>query len=86
MNPWKLTSFVLAIALLLVVGLRLVDPASAQPQRQPHMRTALQHLRLAKNELQRATADKGGHRVKAMELTNAAIDQVQRGMKFDNRH
>lgn len=86
MNPWKLTSFVLALALLLIVGLRVVDSASAAPEAQPHMRTALKYLRFAKDQLQRANTDKGGHRVKAIELTGAAIDQVQEGIKFDNRH
>ena len=86
MNPWKLSSFVLAIALFLVVGLRAIDSASAAPEAQPHMRTALRHLRVAKDQLQRGASDKGGHRVKAIELTDAAIDQVQRGIKFDNRH
>lgn len=84
MNPWKLTSLALALVLALVVGLRVVDTASAAPQ--GHMRSALNHLRLAKDQLQKATPDKGGHRVKAIELTNGAIDQVQAGMRFDNRH
>ncbi|HTE49303.1 MAG TPA: hypothetical protein VK698_00410 [Kofleriaceae bacterium] len=86
MNPWKLTSLVLALVVLFFVGLRVVDDASAGPEAQPNMRTALGYLRQAKNSLQRAVPDKGGHRVKAVELTNAAIDEVQRGMRFDNRH
>jgi len=86
MNPWKLTSFVLAIALFVIVGLRVVDSAEAGPEAQPNMRTALRSLRFAKKELERATPDKGGHRVRAIELTGAAIDQVEQGMKFDNRH
>jgi hypothetical protein len=85
-NPWKLTSLLLALALCLVFGIHAVDSASASPEAQPRMRTALRHLRLAKDQLQRANTDKGGHRVKALELTDAAIDQVQRGIKFDNRH
>lgn len=84
MNPWKLTSLVLALVLALVVGFQVVDTASAAPQ--GHMRSALNHLRLAKDQLQKATHDKGGHRVKAIELTNGAIDQVQAGIRFDNRH
>ena len=84
MNPWKLTSLVLALVLALVVGLRVVDSAWAAPQ--GHMQSALKHLRLAKDQLQRATPDKGGHRVKAIDLTSGAIDQVQSGMRFDNRH
>lgn len=84
MNPWKLTSLVLALVLALVVGLRVVDSAWAAPQ--GHMRSALNHLRMAKDQLQKATPDKGGHRVKAIELTNGAIDQVQSGIRFDNRN
>ena len=86
MNPWKLTSFVLALVLLFVVGLRVIDSASADPERQPHMRTALKHLRFAKDQLQRGSSDKGGHRAKAIDLTNGAIYQVERAIKFDNRH
>jgi hypothetical protein len=86
MNPWKLTSLVLALALLLVFGLRAVDSASADPERQPHMRAALKSLRIARGELQRGSSDKGGHRVKAIELTDGAIYQVERAIKFDNRH
>lgn len=47
---------------------------------QPHMQRALEALRSAKNNLQRATSDKGGHRVKALEYVNAAIDEVNRGI------
>jgi hypothetical protein len=85
MNPWKLTTLVLAVALVLVVGLRAIDSASASPEPQPHMRIALRHLRAAKEELQRASTDKGGHRVRAIELTDGAILQVVEGIKFDNR-
>jgi hypothetical protein len=49
------------------------------------MRAALKYLRAAHAELKDATADKGGHRVKAMELTEAAIGQVEKGIAFDNR-
>ncbi len=85
MNPWKLTSLVLAVVLLFVIGTRVIDTAAADPEAQPRTRAALKHLRIAKDQLQRATTDKGGHRVKAIELTGAAIDQVQEGIKFDNR-
>lgn len=76
-NPWKLTTFALAAALTASV-------ATADPQ--PKMRDALGHLRAAADSLKNAAQDKGGHRVKALELTNAAITQVEKGIKFDNRH
>ena len=48
---------------------------------QPHMQNALKSLNTAKTELQSATPDKGGHRVKAIGLVNSAIDEVQKGIK-----
>jgi Spy/CpxP family protein refolding chaperone len=79
-NPWKLTSFALAGAL----AISLVPAAGADPQ--PKMHDALDFLQSAERALQVATPDKGGHRVKALELTRSAIAQVREGIKFDNRH
>ena len=79
-NPWKLTSFALAGAL----ALSNVASVGADPQ--PKMHDALDHLQIAQRALEQATADKGGHRAKAIELTAAAIAQVKEGIKFDNRH
>jgi hypothetical protein len=53
---------------------------------QPHMEAAMQHLRQAQEELQRATSDKGGHRVRAIEFVKQAESEVQAGMHFDDRH
>ncbi len=57
----------------------------AEAENQPQMRNALQALNNARNFLNQATADKGGHRVKALEYVNAAIDQVNQGIAYDNR-
>ena len=51
---------------------------------QPNMDEALDQLKDAKNELEKATADKGGHRVKAIEYVNRAIDEVKAGIKAGN--
>ncbi|HEY6120266.1 MAG TPA: hypothetical protein VIV66_09925 [Pyrinomonadaceae bacterium] len=48
---------------------------------QPHMRAALALLEDAKRNLDSAVADKGGHRAKAIELVNAAIDEVNKGIE-----
>ena len=48
---------------------------------QPHMQTALDALKSAKNNLDRATADKGGHRAKAIDLVKDAIDEVKKGIE-----
>ena len=47
---------------------------------QPHMQSALNDLNAAKGELQAAMHNKGGHRVKALNLTNEAITEVQAGI------
>jgi hypothetical protein len=47
---------------------------------QPHMQSALDLLRQAKSNLESATADKGGHRVKAIDYVNKAIDEVKKGI------
>jgi hypothetical protein len=80
-NPWKLTSFALAAAL---AANTLVPAVSADPQ--PKMRAALDSLRDAKRSLDAATPDKGGHRAKAIDHVKAAIDEVEAGIKFDNKH
>jgi hypothetical protein len=61
-------------------------PGRAKAADQPHMQAALEHLRAAKVELQAATPDKGGHRVKAEKLTSDAIVEVERGIAYDRRH
>ena len=49
---------------------------------QPHMRRALEHLRAARAELQRAEANKGGHRERALEAVDRAIHQCEEGERF----
>jgi hypothetical protein len=46
------------------------------------MQNAKENLRLAREELRMAEANKGGHRERAMELIDEAIDQVQQGIDF----
>jgi len=50
------------------------------------MQAALEHLRAARAELDKAEADKGGHRMKALALVNDAIAQVEKGVGYDRRH
>ena len=47
---------------------------------QPHMRRALEHLRAARAELESAEHNKGGWRIRAIENTNRAIAETERGM------
>lgn len=75
----------LATAAAAGAGLALVaGPAAAEPQ--PHMNAALVALRNAESQLMSATHDKGGHRVRALNLVRQAIAEVNRGIVFDNRN
>jgi hypothetical protein len=47
---------------------------------QPHMERALEYLRSAKSNLEAASSDKGGHRVRAISLVNDAINEVKKGI------
>jgi hypothetical protein len=70
-------------ALALCAALTLGSPALAA---QPHMEAALGSLQQARAELEKATADKGGHRAKAMQTIDRAIDQVKAGIEWDRKH
>jgi hypothetical protein len=49
---------------------------------QPHMQNALAALQNARSELVAAEPNKGGHRERALDLVDRAIDQVQQGIAF----
>ncbi|MBS2018606.1 MAG: hypothetical protein JST00_37415 [Deltaproteobacteria bacterium] len=68
----------------MTVSLGAVRPAAAEEQ--PKMQAALVNLQQAKQNLQDATHDKGGHRVKALASVNEAIEQVKAGIAYDNKH
>jgi hypothetical protein len=84
MNLWKVST--LAFAALFAATLATGDVPDAGAAKQPVMRDALDSLEQAHDQLSRATADKGGHRVKAMGLTKSAIDEVKAGIAYDNKN
>lgn len=49
---------------------------------QPHMQNAKENLRLAREELRMAESNKGGHKERAVELIEEAMDQVQQGIDY----
>lgn len=49
---------------------------------QPRMQSALDALLTARSELNAATANKGGHRVKALGYVDQAITEVRAGIEF----
>ncbi len=54
--------------------------ADAMSPDQPHMEAALNFLKAAKEDLIRATADKGGHRANAIKFVEAAMAEVNLGI------
>lgn len=84
MNFWKVSTFVLTGSLFAVGIYATARPAQAEGQ--PHMQASLQLLKGAQKHLESASHDKGGHRVKAIQATKEAIEQVEKGIAFDNAH
>ena len=64
----------------------VVKPATVQAADQPAMEAALSSLREAHRLLSVGSPDKGGHRVKAMQLVKDAIIQVEKGISYDRHH
>ena len=75
---------IITVALAVVFALSTV--AFAEPVDQPFMQAALNNLRDAQNSLRKASADKGGHRERAMDLTANAIAAVNNGIAYDRTH
>ncbi len=77
---------VIMSATLFVAVLAASYPSQRAYADQPHMQAALTSLKTARDQLQKATDDKGGHRKKALALVQEAIQQVEKGIQFDRRH
>ena len=60
-------------------------PAANHSHREhhPELRRALDSLEKSKKELANSAHDFGGHRVKALQLTDSAIAEVHEALKFD---
>jgi hypothetical protein len=89
MNVWKPIALCLAAGLAASVGIQTAS-ATSRPDSalyltgpcdgQPHMRAAVIALNNANSELQSATPDKAGNRVKAMgQITGTVIPTIQAG-------
>jgi len=58
-------------------------PTAAPAERHPEIREALGALRRAKEHMEHAAHDFGGHRVEAIHATDEAIRQLELCLKFD---
>ena len=76
----------LVIALLVIIAIGSGFVAGRASADQPRMQAALEHLRIARTELQHADRDKGGHREAALKFTNDAIAECERGVRYDRHH
>jgi type II secretory pathway component PulM len=74
-----------SVIISLLIGL-MAGCAGPQFDHQPRMDAALDELRAARQELERAAPNKGGHREKAIELIDRAINQVKEGVEFGERY
>lgn len=83
-NPWKLATIILTAALGVMTFKDTL--ATARADNQPKMQAAQNLLEGAKKQLEAADNDKGGHRVKAIQATNEALEQVKKGIAFDNKN
>ena len=67
---------------LVILGtFNMLKTANAQGD-QPNMEQALGYLHSARVSLEVSSPDKGGHRVRALELVNQAIEQVRLGINY----
>ncbi len=85
----RIPLLLLVLAIGVVLGLAVSSSTAqrrARSQPQPHMRLSLDALRSAEHHLNEATGDKGGHRVRAINLVRQAEAEVQRGIEWDNAH
>ncbi|MGH9932825.1 MAG: hypothetical protein ACREA9_26785 [Pyrinomonadaceae bacterium] len=74
----------LAVTAAVVIVASLASPISAVDQ--PRMQAANVDLQNAHNSLRKASADKGGHRERAMDLVAQAITAVNNGIEYDRTH
>ena len=59
------------------------EPAKATPAEHPEIHDALNSLRHAREHLEHAAHDFGGHRVEALRATDEAIRQLEICLKYD---
>jgi hypothetical protein len=78
----KKSLIVALVTVCLIVGISV----SVWAEKQPHMRATLTHLMKAKEQLEKAASDKGGHRAAAVKLIDQAIEEVKAGIEFANQH
>jgi hypothetical protein len=85
MNLWKPIALCSIAGLALSVGTR-ISSAAGVCHDQPNMAAALSTLRSARASLDKAEHNKGGWRAAAIDATNKAIAENERGCAFADTH
>ena len=78
---------VASMAALASLGVAANDTAAFAEgrERHPNIRRAMNALRAARNDLEHADHDFGGHRVEAIEAIDRAMQQLALALRFDAR-
>ncbi len=87
LSAFVLAAMVLALTFPTAVPTALATPvpaAAPAPPPHPEIRAALNALERAKMHLQEASHDFGGHRVDAIKAIDAAENQLNICLKYDN--
>jgi len=93
MKKWLGVVALLAVAVALVFAIQTpatsksapaaITASAASPERHPQIREAIAALRRAKEHMEHAAHDFGGHRVEALRATDDAIRQLEECLKYD---
>ena len=84
MNPWKPIALTSLAVLTLSLSIQIASAGVCHDQ--PNMAAAVAALRSARAYLQKAEHNKGGWRAAAIEATNKAIVEADRGCAFADTH
>lgn len=80
-------SQILVVCMVLLVAIGLVYAQTRHMAiHEPHMSAAYGHLEQARAELEKATPNKGGHRERAMQAIDQAMQQIEEGEQYYQQH
>jgi hypothetical protein len=74
-----------AIAATALTSLAMTAGLASAQERHPKIRNAIRALEAAKEDMQHAPHDFGGHRVDALRACDQAIEQLRLALNFDRR-
>jgi hypothetical protein len=74
-----------AITAAALTGLAMTAGLASAQERHPKIRNAIRALEGAKEDMQQAAHDFGGHRVDALRACDQAIEQLKLALNFDRR-